>query len=117
MKTRAGLIWYRRGKRIVDAQCTSSAGRGASRRIPCASRGSWEGGMRANVSVGKAILRTAVLLALGACGAESPPYDDLPLRDALSAAPEVLAALPEEALHDLAVRLEEAHGAQGGETA
>ncbi|XXY46866.1 hypothetical protein WME91_43385 [Sorangium sp. So ce269] len=76
--------------------------------------------MRANIVVGRAIRCAAGLLAiaaLGACGAETPPYDDLPLRDALSAAPEVLAALPEEALHDLAVRLEEAHGAAGGETA
>ncbi|WP_437735786.1 hypothetical protein [Sorangium sp. So ce1335] len=72
------------------------------------------------VEIERAIRRAAVLLgvaALGACSAETPPYDDLPLRDALSAAPEVLAALPEEALHDLAVRLEEAHGAAGGETA
>ncbi|WP_437289580.1 hypothetical protein [Sorangium sp. So ce406] len=72
------------------------------------------------VEIERAIRCAAVLLgvaALGACGAETPPYDDLPLRDALSAAPEVLAALPDEALHDLAVRLEEAHRAAGGETA
>ena len=76
--------------------------------------------MRANIVIGRAIRCAAGLLAiaaLGACGAETPPYDDLPLRDALSAAPEVLAALPEEALHDLAVRLEEAHKAKEGETA
>ncbi|MGK3996241.1 hypothetical protein [Sorangium sp. So ce1024] len=72
------------------------------------------------VEIERAIRRAAGLLAvaaLGACGVETPPYDDLPLRDALSAAPEVLAALPEGALHDLAVRLEEAHGAAGGEAA
>ncbi|WP_437652356.1 hypothetical protein [Sorangium sp. So ce1182] len=76
--------------------------------------------MRANIVIGRAIRCAAGLLAiaaLGACGAETPPYDDLPLRDALSAAPEVLAALPEEALHDLALQLEEAHRAAGGETA
>ncbi|WP_437782873.1 hypothetical protein [Sorangium sp. So ce1097] len=72
------------------------------------------------VEIERAIRRAAGLLALAAlcaCGAETPPYDDLPLRDALSAAPEVLAALPEEALLDLAARLEEAHGAAGGEAA
>ncbi|XXX79527.1 hypothetical protein WMF30_12225 [Sorangium sp. So ce134] len=76
--------------------------------------------MRTNVVIERAIRRAAVLLAisaLGACSAETPPYDELPLRDALSAAPEVLAALPEEALHDVAVRLEEAHRKQGEETA
>ncbi|WP_437929552.1 hypothetical protein WMF37_09865 [Sorangium sp. So ce291] len=76
--------------------------------------------MQTSVVVERAIRCAAVLLAsaaLGACGAETPPYEDLPLRDALSAAPEVLAALPEEALRDVALRLEEAHGAAGGETA
>ncbi|WP_437488099.1 hypothetical protein WME75_08090 [Sorangium sp. So ce1014] len=76
--------------------------------------------MRTNIVIESAIRRTAVLLAisaLGACSAETPPYEGLPLRDALSAAPEVLAALPEEALHDVAVRLEEAHRAQEEETA
>ncbi|WP_437679252.1 hypothetical protein [Sorangium sp. So ce131] len=76
--------------------------------------------MQIKVVLAKALRCAAVLLsipALGACGAESPPYDDLPLRDALSAAPEVLAALPEEALHDMAVRLEEAHGATEETTA
>ncbi|AUX40650.1 hypothetical protein SOCE26_020510 [Sorangium cellulosum] len=76
--------------------------------------------MQIKVVLEKAIRCAAVLLsipALGACGAETPPYDDLPLRDALSAAPEVLAALPEEALHDMAVRLEEAHGASEEATA
>ncbi|WP_437572418.1 hypothetical protein [Sorangium sp. So ce542] len=75
--------------------------------------------MPTNAVIESAIRRAAVLLAiaaLGACSAEAPPYDDLPLRDALSAAPEVLAALPEEALHDLAARLEEAHREQGEET-
>ncbi|WP_437800121.1 hypothetical protein [Sorangium sp. So ce693] len=76
--------------------------------------------MRTKAFIERAMLRAVALLALpalGACGAETPPYDDLPLRDALSAAPEVLAALPEEVLHDVAVRLEEAHGEQGDETA
>jgi hypothetical protein len=76
--------------------------------------------MRTRAFIERAISRAVALLAipaLGACGAETPPYDDLPLRDALSAAPEVLAALPEEILRDVAVRLEEAHGDQGDETA
>ncbi|WP_437308971.1 hypothetical protein [Sorangium sp. So ce388] len=76
--------------------------------------------MQTSVVVERAIRCAAVLLAiaaLGACGAETPPYEDLPLRDALSAAPEVLAALPQEALRDIGLRLEEAHGATGGETA
>ncbi|MGK4006811.1 hypothetical protein WMF31_29585 [Sorangium sp. So ce1036] len=77
--------------------------------------------MRTKAIIERAILRAAALLALpaalGACGVETPPYDDLPLRDALSAAPEVLATLPEQALHEMAARLEEAHGAGGDEAA
>lgn len=67
-------------------------------------------------ATGHAALRL-VIPALAACSAETPPYDDLPLRDALSAAPEVLAALPEHVLHDTAARLEEAHRAGGEEAA
>ncbi|WP_437816499.1 hypothetical protein [Sorangium sp. So ce1078] len=76
--------------------------------------------MRTTIVIERALRRAAVLLAisaLGACSAETPPYDGLPLRDALSAAPEVLAAMPEDALHDVAVRLEEAHREHGDETA
>jgi hypothetical protein len=66
---------------------------------------------------GRALLCAATLAALSACNAEAPPYDELPLRDALSAAPDVIAALPEEARRDVAQRLEEAHRAGGEEAA
>src|SRR5262249_31004835 len=48
------------------------------------------------------------LLALlfGACADEAPPFDDLPLRDALGADPEVIAALPREAERALGERFE-----------
>ena len=52
-------------------------------------------------------LSIAALLAVG-CGEEAPPYDALPLRDALRAAPEVMASLPKETRRDVAQRLEEA---------
>ncbi|NUQ78066.1 MAG: hypothetical protein HUU21_31425 [Polyangiaceae bacterium] len=52
------------------------------------------------------VLGLAALLP--ACGPETPPYEDLPLRDALRASPETLAALPEEARLDLALRLVDA---------
>jgi cell division septation protein DedD len=65
----------------------------------------------------RALLCAAALGALGACNAEAPPYDELPLRDALSAAPDVIAALPEQARRDVAERLEEAHLASGEEAA
>jgi hypothetical protein len=42
---------------------------------------------------------------LAGCGSETPPYGDLPIRDALSATPEVLATLPESARRDLANRM------------
>lgn len=47
---------------------------------------------------------------LAGCGDEAPPYDVLPLRDALRAAPEVVATLPEDSRRDLALRFEEAAG-------
>jgi len=46
-----------------------------------------------------------------------PPYEELPLRDALSAAPEVMASMPEESRREVARRLEEARGAEGDEPA
>ncbi|WP_425440857.1 hypothetical protein [Polyangium sorediatum] len=52
-------------------------------------------------------LVVAALLATG-CGEEAPPYDALPLRDALRAAPEVMASLPKETRREVAQRLEEA---------
>jgi hypothetical protein len=64
-----------------------------------------------------ALLCAAALGVLGACSTETPPYEELPLRDALSAAPDVIAALPEQALRDVAARLEEAHRAGGEEAA
>lgn len=76
--------------------------------------------MRTTAIIRRAMEHVALRLAipaLAACSAETPPYDELPLRDALSAAPEVLAVLPEHVLHDTAVRLEEAHAAGGEEMA
>lgn len=64
--------------------------------------------MRANILRHGARFCVAVGLLLGGCGAETPPYDELPLRDALSAAPEVLASLPEQSRRDIALRLEAA---------
>lgn len=65
----------------------------------------------------RAILCALVLAGSGACSAETPPYEELPLRDALSAAPDVIAALPEQARRDVAQRLEEAHFVAGEEAA
>src|SRR5687768_14737658 len=57
----------------------------------------------------------AVLACLGAsCGGMDPPLDELPLRDALSAQPEVIAALPPEARRRLAGRLEAARASSEG---
>lgn len=42
------------------------------------------------------------------CGEEAPPYDALPLRDALRAAPEVVVTMSDESRRDLALRLQEA---------
>ena len=47
----------------------------------------------------------AVILFMG-CDQGAPPFDELPLRDALLAEPEVIAALPENARIRLAARLE-----------
>lgn len=57
------------------------------------------------------------LALIAGCGEDAPPYADLPLRDVLNASPEVLASLPEQALHDVALRLEEAHVATAEQTA
>jgi hypothetical protein len=48
---------------------------------------------------------TFVLLLLVGCDQGAPPFDELPLRDALRAEPEVVAAMPEAARIRLAVRL------------
>jgi hypothetical protein len=53
----------------------------------------------------------AALPLVTACGPETPPYNELPLRDALRASPESLAALPEEARSDLARRFADEHSA------
>jgi len=55
-----------------------------------------------------------VALAIG-CGEGGPPLDELPLRDALRATPQVVAGLPAEARTRLAARLEAA-GAFDGTT-
>jgi hypothetical protein len=49
-----------------------------------------------------------VALSLAACAADAPPFDELPLRDTLSADPEVIAILPDDARRSLAERLEQA---------
>lgn len=53
---------------------------------------------------------------LSGCGEEAPPYDALPLRDALRATPEVVAGLPFETRHAIAQRLEEARPKDGDAT-
>jgi hypothetical protein len=53
------------------------------------------------------VLFAATFLFVG-CGQDAPPYDELPLRDALRAAPEVVATMPFDTRHDLAVRLDAA---------
>jgi hypothetical protein len=53
-------------------------------------------------------LATGLLVSLWGCGEDAPPYESLPLRDALRAAPEVVATLSDEARHELALRLREA---------
>lgn len=55
-------------------------------------------------------------LMLVGCGQDAPPYDDLPLRDALRAAPEVVASLSFETRQELARRLDVAGLAEGGAT-
>lgn len=49
---------------------------------------------------------------IAGCGEEAPPYDSLPLRDALRAAPEVVVTMSEDARHDLALRLQDAEQAE-----
>ena len=50
---------------------------------------------------------TTALLLVG-CGQDAPPYDDLPLRDALRATPEVVASLSLDTRRELALRLDAA---------
>lgn len=54
------------------------------------------------------LLAIALLGAVAGCGDDTPPYEVLPLRDALRAAPEVMASLSHDARHDLALRLSNA---------
>jgi hypothetical protein len=75
---------------------------------------SWERGVwgfvmsdRGQWTKTKAAWIPAVLLLAG-CGQDAPPYDDLPLRDALRATPEVVAGLSFETRHELAERLDAA---------
>ena len=51
---------------------------------------------------------TFMLVLIAGCDQGSPPFDQLPLRDALRAAPEVIASMPERARIQLAARLETA---------
>src|SRR5262249_15739355 len=55
---------------------------------------------------GNVLALTLLSLFFGACAGEAPPFDELPLRDALGADPEVIAALPREAERGLADRFE-----------
>lgn len=50
----------------------------------------------------------AVAFVLSGCGQDAPPYDDLPLRDALRASPDVIAGLSYDTRRDLAMRLDNA---------
>src|SRR6187402_2489592 len=75
--------------------------------------------MRSKTVVGRVLAGASALLVSAAvmgCTEEAPPYEELPLRDALSAAPEVLASLPDEARRDIARRLDEAQAVEGEET-
>lgn len=54
------------------------------------------------------LLAIALASTIVGCGDDSPPYEVLPLRDALRAAPEVVAGLSHEARYDLALRLRNA---------
>ena len=54
------------------------------------------------------LLGSGLSLGLVACGEGAPPLDELSLRDALGADPEVIAALPEAHRRRLAERFEEA---------
>src|SRR5207244_7327108 len=64
-------------------------------------------------------MRTHAILCLAAfsgsgCGAGGPPLSELPLRDALGAEPEAIAALPPPERRRLAERLEAARGGAAG---
>ncbi len=48
------------------------------------------------------------MLLLAGCGQDEPPYDGLPLRDALRASPEVVASLSLETRREVAQRMEQA---------
>lgn len=63
-----------------------------------------------------ALLAFALSGAMAGCGEESPPYEALPMRDALRAAPEVMATLPEESRREIATRFEEAAKAEDDPT-
>ncbi len=54
------------------------------------------------------IASALLLVALAGCDDGAPPFDDLPLRDALRADPTVIATLSDDARHRLAARLEAA---------
>jgi hypothetical protein len=54
-----------------------------------------------------------LVVVLVGCGEGPPPLDELPLRDALRADPEVVAALPDDARAKLASRLEAARAGDG----
>lgn len=58
----------------------------------------------------------AATLGLVGCGQDAPPYEDLPLRDALRASPEVVASLSLDTRRELAVRLDAAAIEQECET-
>jgi hypothetical protein len=58
----------------------------------------------------------ATAWVLAGCGQGAPPYEELPLRDALRAAPEVMATLPLETRRELAERLDAAGLDQDGAT-
>ncbi|HVV48268.1 MAG TPA: hypothetical protein VHO06_01295, partial [Polyangia bacterium] len=57
------------------------------------------------------------LLLMGAGCGDGAPFEELPLRDALRAEPEAVAALPPAARRHLAERLEAARGADLGRDA
>lgn len=58
-------------------------------------------------NLSKLLVSSLVATLLG-CGDEAPPYEVLPLRDALRAAPETVANLSDESRYELALRLREA---------
>jgi hypothetical protein len=53
-------------------------------------------------------LLIALAGVIAGCGEEAPPYESLPLRDALRAAPEVVVTLSDESRRELAFRLQDA---------